>query len=39
MVDAVIKALPIDWQTVVVMDWSQGFWEKMVEKYDKLSIL
>lgn len=39
MVDVVIKALPIDWQAIVVMDWSQGFWERMIEKYDNLSRL
>jgi hypothetical protein len=39
MVDAVISALPEDWSTVVVMDWSGGFWEKMQEKHRKLDIL
>jgi hypothetical protein len=39
MVDAVIRALPEDWSTVVVMDWSRGFWDKMRERYRKLDIL
>ena len=38
MVDAVLKALPQDWKGVVVMDWSQGFWEKMEERHKNLEI-
>ncbi|WP_417939138.1 hypothetical protein [Flavobacterium sp. RS13.1] len=33
MVDAILKDLPKDWQPAVVMDWSDGFWDKMEEKY------
>jgi len=29
MVDAVLKDLPEEWNVVVVMDWSDGFWDKM----------
>jgi hypothetical protein len=39
MVDAVLKALPQDWNGVVVMDWSNGFWDKMKEKHRNLYIL
>jgi hypothetical protein len=39
MVDAVLKALPQDWSGVVVMDWSNGFWDKMKEKHRHLYIL
>lgn len=39
MVDAVLKALPKDWNGVVVMDWSHGFWDKMKEKHKNLYIL
>jgi hypothetical protein len=39
MVDSVIRALPEDWSAVVVMDWSDGFWEKMKKKYNKIMIL
>lgn len=39
MVEAVMKAIPKDWQAVVVMDWSQGFWEKMEERYPNLNIM
>jgi hypothetical protein len=28
-VDAVLKDLPKEWNGVVVMDWSDGFWDKM----------
>jgi hypothetical protein len=39
MVDAALKALPKDWNGVVVMDWSHGFWDKMKEKHNNLYIL
>jgi hypothetical protein len=39
MVDAVILSLQDDWSAVVVMDWSGGFWDKMVEKHSNLVIL
>jgi len=29
MVDAVLKDLPKEWNGVVVMDWSDGFWDKI----------
>ncbi len=36
MVDAILKDFPKDWQPTVVMDWSNGFWDKMKEKYNEL---
>ena len=36
MVDAILKDFPCDWSPTVVMDWSNGFWEKMEEKYKEL---
>lgn len=39
MVDAILKDFPKDWQPAVVMDWSDGFWDKMKEKYNKLEWL
>jgi len=39
MVDAVFKSLPKNWNGVVVMDWSEGFWEKMLKNYKNLEIL
>lgn len=38
MVNAVLRALPEDWNGVVVMDWSQGFWDNMKEKHKNLQI-
>jgi len=39
MVDAILKDFPKDWQSTVVMDWSNGFWDRMSEKYDKIVML
>ena len=36
MTDAILQGLPKDWQPTVTMDWSNGFWDKMKEKYDQL---
>ena len=38
IVNAVLQALPEKWFGVVVMDWSQGFWEKMKERHKNLEI-
>ena len=38
MVAAVVEATPEDWQLAVVMDWSEGFWEKMREEYPRIMI-
>lgn len=39
MVDAILKNFPKDWQPAVVMDWSDGFWDKTKEKYNRLEWL
>ena len=39
IVRAVLDATPTDWKVVVVMDWSQGFWQVMSERYPRLEIL
>lgn len=39
MVDAVLRALPRGWRAVVVMDWSDGFWERMQQKHTNLEVL
>ena len=39
MVKAVVTAIPDDWKAAVVMDFSDGFWDKMSEKYDKIVML
>lgn len=36
MVDAVFQDFPEGWSPVVIMDWSDGFWDKMKEKYKHL---
>ncbi len=33
MVSAVLKDLPKDWEVIILMDWSNGFWDKMKEKF------
>jgi hypothetical protein len=37
MVDAVLSDFPKDWQASVLMDWSDGFWDKMIDKYKKIN--
>ena len=36
IVSSVIKATPEEWNIVVLMDWSHGFWPVMANKYPKL---
>ena len=33
MVNAVLTDFPDEWKAAVVMDWSGGFWDKMMEKH------
>ena len=35
MVSAVLTNLPQSWILAVLMDWSEGFWDKMIEKYSE----
>jgi transposase-like protein len=39
MVKAALNRLPSDWQPTVVMDWSDGFWDKMKVQYNNLNWL
>jgi len=39
MVRAVLPSIPEDWQAILAMDYSDGFWDRMIEKYDNLSII
>jgi len=39
MVKAVLSSIPDDWQALVVIDYSEGFWGRMIEKYDNLSTI
>lgn len=38
IVDAIVGATPADWFLAVLMDWSGGFWQKMVQEYPRLSL-
>jgi hypothetical protein len=38
IVKSVVEATPDDWFLVVVMDWSGGFWEKMMEEYPRIVV-
>jgi len=39
MVEAVVNALPRGWKAVVVMDWSEGFWEVMRQRHRRIKFL
>ena len=39
MVRAVTTAIPNNWEAAVVMDWGEGFWERMTEKYENILII
>jgi hypothetical protein len=39
IVSSVVNSVPKDWEVVVVMDWSMGFWQVMVARYPRLSVL
>lgn len=39
MVKAVLSSIPDDWRALVAMDYSEGFWDRMIEKYDNISII
>lgn len=36
MVEAILRDFPKDWQPTVVMDWSNGFWDRMKERHNDL---
>lgn len=36
IVNAVVEATPADWTLVVPMDWSGGFWEKMIGYFPRI---
>lgn len=38
IVKAVVSATPDDWNLVVVMDSSDGFWERMLEEYPRIVV-
>lgn len=39
IVDAVVQGTPEGWNVVVVMDWSGGFWDKMIEEYPRIILI
>lgn len=39
MVEAVLNALPENWKTFVVMDWSGGFWKAMQVRHRRIFLL
>jgi len=38
IVDAVVEASPDNWNIVVVMDFSGGFWDRMLEEYPRIVV-
>jgi hypothetical protein len=38
IVEAVVDATPDDWFLAVPMDWSGGFWDKMIEKFPRIVV-
>lgn len=38
MVQAVVSATPEDWHVAVVLDWSGGFWRKMMAEHPRLVV-
>ena len=39
IVQAVMASIPDDWHALVIMDYSDGFWDKMMNKYDKIVLV
>jgi len=39
MVSSVVSSVPNDWKVVVVMDWSGGFWQVMMQRYPRLIVV
>ena len=39
MVKSIVDATPEDWIIVVTMDWSGGFWQRMIEEYPQIVVL
>jgi hypothetical protein len=38
IVNAVMASIPGDWNALVILDYSDGFWDRMIKKYDKIII-
>jgi len=38
IVGTVMASIPDDWDVIIIMDYSNGFWDKMSKKYDNIII-
>jgi len=38
IVSAIVDSTPNDWNIMVIMDWSHGFWQVMAERYPRLTV-
>jgi len=38
IVSTVLDATPEDWEVVVLMDWSEGFWQIMADRFPRLRV-
>ena len=39
IVESVVVGTPEDWTLVITMDWSGGFWQKMLNDYPRIVVL
>ncbi len=39
MLKAVLEALDPDWEVIIVMDFSMGFWDVMAERYEQVVVM
>jgi hypothetical protein len=39
IVNAVMTSIPDNWNALVILDYSDGFWDKMMKRYDKIVLL
>ena len=39
MVSSVVSSVPHDWKIIILMDWSCGFWQVMMQRYPKLIVV
>ena len=39
IVESVVVGTPEDWALVITMDWSGGFWQKMLNDYPRIVVL
>jgi hypothetical protein len=39
MVSSVVSSVPNDWKIIILMDWSCGFWQVMMQRYPQLIVV